>query len=310
MVEPVPSNAAEDEPERREADENAKSGGRHSRRRRKPKKQRSFWVELPILIVVAFVLAFVFQYFLARVYTIPSGSMETTLHGCTGCYGDKVLVDKIVYDFSDPTPGEVVVFKGPEPWTENDAPTERSDNAVVRFFQSIGSVVGLAPPDERDFVKRIIAVGGQTVQCCDANNRVIVDGKALDEPYIHWEELRPQQQARFDPVRVPEGMVWVMGDNRNDSMDSRYQGGGGERGAVPVDNIIGKARIIVLPPGRWGGVSDHNPQAAAQPAALGMSAPSWQQGVPIGFGLIAAWPTVAGGRRLGSLVRRAAERKS
>jgi signal peptidase I len=258
-------------------------------------KQRSFWVELPILIVIALVLAFVFQQFFARVYTIPSGSMETTLHGCTGCYGDKVLVDKITYDFTDPTPGDVVVFKGPEPWTENDAPAEQSGNSFVRFFQNVGSAFGLAPPDERDFVKRIVATGGQTVQCCDTRNRVLVDGKALDEPYIHWESGTPQVQHHFDPVRVPQGSVWVMGDNRNNSKDSRYQGGGGVRGAVPVDNIIGKARIIVLPPNRWGGVSDHDPQSAAQPAALG--APSWQQGVPLGFGAVAAWPTLALGRR-------------
>ncbi|GHF13661.1 signal peptidase I [Amycolatopsis deserti] len=305
----MPSSAAEDEPERPNPDENADAGANGKRRRRKPKKQRSFWVELPILIVVALALAFVFQQFLARVYTIPSGSMETTLHGCTGCYGDKVLVDKITYDFTDPEPGDVVVFKGPEPWVENEAATERSSNAVVRFFQNIGSVFGLAPPDERDFVKRIIATGGQTVECCDAQNRVVVDGKALDEPYIHWENPSDQQQDSFPPVKVPDGYVWVMGDNRNDSCDSRCQGGGGVRGAVPVDNIIGKARIIVLPPGRWGGVSDHNPQAAAQPAALGMSAPAWQEGVPLGFGVVAAWPAVWGGRRLGSKVREAVERK-
>ncbi|OXM65787.1 MULTISPECIES: signal peptidase I [Amycolatopsis] len=309
MVEPVPSSAAEDEPERPNPDENADSGANGKRRRRKPKKQRSFWVELPILIVVALALAFVFQQFLARVYTIPSGSMETTLHGCPGCYGDKVLVDKITYDFTDPEPGDVVVFKGPEPWVENEAATERSSNAVVRFFQNIGSVFGLAPPDERDFVKRIIATGGQTVECCDAQNRVVVDGKALDEPYIHWKNPDDQRQEPFDPVTVPDGYVWVMGDNRNDSCDSRCQGGGGVRGAVPVDNIIGKARIIVLPPGRWGGVSDHDPQAAAQPAALGMSAPAWQEGVPLGFGVVAAWPVVWGGRRLGSKVREAVERK-
>ncbi len=305
----MPSSAAEDEPERPNPDENADSGANGKRRRRKPKKQRSFWVELPILIVVALALAFVFQQFLARVYTIPSGSMETTLHGCPGCYGDKVLVDKITYDFTDPEPGDVVVFKGPEPWVENEAATERSSNAVVRFFQNIGSVFGLAPPDERDFVKRIIATGGQTVECCDAQNRVVVDGKALDEPYIHWKNPDDQRQEPFDPVTVPDGYVWVMGDNRNDSCDSRCQGGGGVRGAVPVDNIIGKARIIVLPPGRWGGVSDHNPQAAAQPAALGMSAPAWQEGVPLGFGVVAAWPVVWGGRRLGSKVREAVERK-
>ncbi|GAB3563722.1 signal peptidase I [Amycolatopsis endophytica] len=309
MVEPVPSSAAEDEPERPDPDESAEDGAKGKRRRRKPRKQRSFWVELPILIVVALVLAFVFQQFLARVYTIPSGSMETTLHGCTGCYGDKVLVDKITYDFTDPEPGDVVVFKGPEPWVENEVATQRSDNAVVRFFQNIGSVFGLAPPDERDFVKRIVATSGQTVQCCDAQNRVVVDGKALDEPYIHWENPEDDRQMSFDPVTVPDGYVWVMGDNRNDSCDSRCQGGGGVRGAVPVDNIIGKARIIVLPPGRWGGVSDHNPQADAQPVALSMSAPSWQEGVPLGFGFAAAWPVVWGGRRLGSKVREAVERK-
>ncbi|HVV13726.1 signal peptidase I [Amycolatopsis sp.] len=302
MVEPVPSSSAEDEPER-DPDE----GGKGKRRHRKQKKQRSFWVELPILIVVALVLAFVFQQFFARVYTIPSASMESTLHGCTGCYGDKVLVDKITYDFTDPSPGDVVVFKGPDPWLENEAPVQRSSNPVVRFFQDVGSVFGLAPPDERDFVKRIIATGGQTVQCCDARNRVVVDGKALNEPYIHWEDPNNQQQASFDPVKVPDGDVWVMGDNRNDSCDSRCQGGGGLRGVVPVDNIIGKARIIVLPPSRWGGVSDTNPQENAQPVALG--APGWQQSVPIGFGAVAAWPTVALSRRFGSGLGRAVKRK-
>jgi signal peptidase I len=311
VVEPVRFNAAEDEPDRPESGEPVESRSRSrssGRRRHKKRKQRSFWVELPILIVVALVLAFVFQQFFARVYTIPSGSMETTLHGCPDCYGDKVLVDKITYNFTDPTPGDVIVFKGPEPWTENDAPQQESGNGVVRFFQNIGSVFGLAPPDERDFVKRIIATGGQTVQCCDAQNRVVVDGKSLDEPYIHWEDGRSATQSRFDPVRIPEGSVWVMGDNRNDSCDSRCQGGGGVRGAVPVANIIGKARVIVLPPSRWGGVSDHNPQAAAQPVALG--APSWQQGVPLGFGLVAAWPTLALSRRLGSGLRKAAKRRS
>ncbi|GAA4662293.1 MULTISPECIES: signal peptidase I [Amycolatopsis] len=309
MVEPVPSSAAEDEPERAENGENAETRANRKRRNRKAKKQRSFWVELPILIVVALVLAFVFQQFFARVYTIPSASMESTLHGCTGCYGDKVLVDKITYDFTDPGPGDVVVFKGPAPWLENDVPTQRSDNPVVRFFQDIGSVFGLAPPDERDFVKRIIATGGQTVQCCDAQNRVVVDGKALNEPYIHWVDPDNPRQDEFPPVKVPQGDVWVMGDNRNDSCDSRCQGGGGLNGVVPVENIIGKARIIVLPPSRWGGVSDTNPQENAQPAALSLSAASWQQGVPLAVGAVGAWPAVALSRRVGAGVRRAVKRK-
>lgn len=304
MVEPVPSNAAEDEP-----DERHESGERGKRHPKKSGKQRSFWVELPILIVVALVLAFVFQQFLARVYTIPSGSMESTLHGCTGCYGDKVLVDKITYDFTDPSPGDVVVFKGPPAWLESEAPPDESGNPVVRFFQNVGSVFGLAPPDERDFVKRIIATGGQTVQCCDAQNRVIVNGKPLNEPYIHWENPARPVQDSFDPVTVPEGDVWVMGDNRNNSDDSRYQGGGGANGAVPLSDIIGKARFIVLPPSRWGGVSDTDPQATPAASAQGLSAPAWQEGAPLGFAALAAWPTVRLGRRLSSGLQRVVKRK-
>jgi signal peptidase I len=306
VVEPVPPSAPEDEPDRRRPDWNTQTGRNGKKRRHyKPKKQRSFWVELPILIVVALGLAFVFQHFFARVYTIPSGSMETTLHGCTGCYGDKVLVDKITFDFADPTPGDVVVFKGPETWVENDALPQQSGNGVVRVLQGIGSVFGLAPPDERDFVKRIIAVGGQTVQCCD-QNRVVVDGKPLNEPYIHWEDPSRPEQDTFDPVKVPQGDVWVMGDNRNNSCDSRCQGGGGLRGVVPVSDIIGKARIIVLPPSRWGGVSDTDPQTAKVASA---SAQRWQQGIPLGFGAVAAWPALALGRRLGGGVRGAVKRK-
>ncbi|PWV85557.1 signal peptidase I [Prauserella marina] len=309
MVEPVPSNAAEDEPDRPEEDDRrgrheaeSESGAEETqpRSKRKQKKPRSFWKELPILIVIALVLAFVIQQFLARVYMIPSGSMEETLHGCAGCTPDRILVDKITYDFSDPEPGDVVVFRGPQAWIENDAPVQESSNAVVRFFQSIGSVFGLAPPDERDFVKRIIATGGQTVECCDDENRVLVDGRPLDEPYIHWEGQPVQRD--FPAVKIPEGAVWVMGDNRNNSADSRIQGGGGLRGVVPVDNIIGKARLIVLPPSRWGVVSDHNPQEAANASAQGLSAPEWQQGVPLGAGLLAAWPTLALGRRIGTAV--------
>ncbi|MQA63317.1 MAG: signal peptidase I [Actinophytocola sp.] len=233
---------------------------RGAHRIRKPREHRSFWKELPILIVVALVLTFMIQQFVARVYMIPSGSMERTLHGCPGCTPDRVLVDKLVYRFTDPEPGDVVVFKGPGPWTENDVGPVEPSNVIAGLFQQVGSLVGLAPPNERDFVKRIIAVGGQTVKCCDKDNRVLVDGKPLDEPYIYWAPDREQKQREFDEVLVPDGTVWVMGDNRNNSSDSRVQGGGGSRGTVPVQNIIGKARVIVLPPGRWGGISDYNPQ--------------------------------------------------
>ena len=276
--------------------------GRH----RKPPRKQPLWRELLILFTVAIVLTILIQAFLGRVYSIPSGSMEQTLHGCTGCTGDRVLVDKLVYRFTDPSPGDVIVFKGPDPWTRNDVDVQRSSNVLVRGLQQLGALVGLAPPDERDFVKRVIAVGGQTVECCDAANRVMVDGKPLDEPYIYWEQGRPSTQAPFPKVRVPASTLWVMGDNRNDSCDSRCQGGGREvngglNGVVPVDDVIGKARYIVLPPSRWRGVGDHDPQQAANQQTL--SAPGWQQGLPAGVGFLAAWPVLWFGRRFGRVIR-------
>ena len=312
MVTPVHAPTPEDDPERTElipkvgdvADSGSPvtvpSGGtgekrpKRGRHRRPPKKQ-PLWRELLTLLAVALVLTFLIQHFLGRVYSIPSGSMEQTLHGCPGCTGDRVLVDKLVYAFRDPAPGDVIVFQGPDSWTENDIPAERSSNVIWRGLQQIGSLVGLAPPDERDFVKRVIAVGGQTVECCDEDSRVLVDGKPLDEPYVYWQGGTPDTQQRFEPVLVPEGTVWVMGDNRNDSCDSRCQGGGGIRGVVPLDKVIGKARFIVLPPSRWQGVGDHNPQQAS--AAQALSAPAWQLGLPAGVGLVAAWPALWIGRR-------------
>ncbi|WP_406642472.1 signal peptidase I [Amycolatopsis sp. WGS_07] len=307
MVEPVSRNADEDDPERPDEDQERSGGRRGSHRRGKPSKKRSFWKELPILIVIALVLTILIQAFLAKVYMIPSGSMESTLHGCPGCTGDRILVDRVTYDFTDPSPGDVIVFKGPPAWTENEIAPQESSNIVVRALRGLGSLVGFAPPDERDFVKRVIATGGQTVQCCDDRNRVMVDGKALDEPYIHWEDDNHRVQESFAPVKVPQGALWVMGDNRNNSADSRYQGGGGPNGAVPVDDVIGKARIIVLPPSRWGGITDHNPQENAQPVALG--APAWQQGLPLGIGFATAVPTLFVGRRLKAGLRKAAGRR-
>jgi signal peptidase I len=285
-----------EEPTRQEdADEAATDPEAEPKAKKPKKKPRSFWVELPILIGVALVLTILIQSFLARVFLIPSESMEHTLHGCAGCYGDRVLVDKLTYDFHDPRPGDVVVFKRPDTWNQSEFRASRSDNAVVRWLQDIGAMFGLASPNEDDVVKRVIATGGQTVRCCDEQGRVQVDGKSLDEPYVFWEAGVPNGNQTFDSLTVPDGMLWVLGDNRNNSCDSRCQGGGGLAGAVPVDNVIGKARFIVLPPSRWQGVGDHNPQVAA--AALGV-------GLPAGIGFAAAFPTLWVGRRMIRVVRR------
>ncbi len=265
MADPVPST----DPTHRDPGNADRSRPRHRHRRPRRRKKSSFWRELPILLVTALVLTFLIQTFLARVYVIPSASMEQTLQGCTGCTNDRVLVDKVSYRFGEPGPGDVVVFRGPDSWADS-VEFERSepDNVLLRGLQNAASMIGLAPPDERDFVKRVIAVGGQRVHCCDEQNRVMVadageegPGEPLTEPYVFLANGQPQES--FAPVTVPEGRLWVMGDNRNDSADSRRHIDDRLNGTIPIDNVIGKVRAVVLPPDRWRGIDGPNPQANA-----------------------------------------------
>jgi signal peptidase I len=202
---------------------------------------------LAALMVLALVPVFV-----ARIYVIPSGSMETTLHGCADCDNDRVLVDKLAYRFGPPAPGDIVVFTLPDTWTSSELRIPQAGvNPVVATVAQLGSLVGLHAADETTYIKRVIAVGGQTVTCCDERNRILVDGEAVDEPYIYFQpEAGAPQQKSFSPVRVPEGQVWVMGDSRNDSIDSRAEG----NGPVPLTDVIGKAQFIVYPFDRLGAI--------------------------------------------------------
>lgn len=240
--------------------------------------KRSALREFAMLTLIAVVLYYVMLTFVARPYLIPSESMEPTLHGCTGCVGDRILVDKITYRFTSPRPGDVVVFKGPPSWNLGYK-SIRSNNTALRWVQNALSFVGFVPPDENDLVKRVIAVGGQTVQC-RADTGLTVDGKPLHEPYLSPATMMadpsvyPCLGSEFGPVTVPPGRLWVMGDNRTHSADSRAHctsvpaeaikgilcTGDPMSGTVPVSNVIGKARFIVWPPSRWGGVDSVNPQ--------------------------------------------------
>jgi signal peptidase I len=203
-----------------------------------------------VLVVVALVVLALVPVFVARIYVIPSGSMETTLHGCPGCDNDRILVDKLAYRFDTPAPGDIVVFTLPDTWTSMELRIPHGGtNPVTEAVSQLGSLVGLHPADETEYVKRVIAVEGQTVACCDQRNRILVDGLALDEPYIHFQpQAGAAQQVEFGPVRVPEGHLWAMGDNRNNSIDSRAEG----NGPVPLTDVIGKARFIIYPFDRLG----------------------------------------------------------
>jgi signal peptidase I len=210
-----------------------------------------------VLVVVGLLLMALAPAFVARIYVIPTGSMERTLHGCPGCDNDRVLVDKFAYRFALPSRGDVVVFALPDSWTSAELQTQHdSANPVVNQLRQLGSLFGVKAADET-YIKRVIAVSGQTVACCDERNRILVEETPVDEPYLYFlPDAGPPQQAPFGPVRVPEGHLWVMGDSRNDSVDSRSPG----NGPIPVANLIGQARFILWPFDRLGGINDTTPQ--------------------------------------------------
>jgi signal peptidase I len=235
--------------------------------------------EVAWLAAIAVGLYYLMFTFVARPYLIPSESMEPTLHGCPGCVGDRIMVDKFTYRFfGSPHAGDVIVFKGPPSWNYGYK-SIRSPNPAKRWVQNALSKIGFVPPDENDLVKRVIAVGGQTVQC-RADTGLTVNGKPLKEPYLNSATMMadpsvyPCLGSEFGPVTVPQGRLWVMGDNRTHSADSRAHctsipadalkgilcTGDPTSGTVPVSNVIGKARFIVWPPSRWGGVGSVNPQ--------------------------------------------------
>ena len=224
---------------------------RGARSRRRRRRRGSFLRELPVLLIIAFGLAVLIKTFLVQAFFIPSGSMERTLHGCPGCSGDRVLVNKLTYRFSDPRPGDIVVFRGPESWAP-EAQFAEPTNPLQRVLRAVGSAVGVAPPGEKDFIKRVIAVGGQRVQCCDGQGRVTVDDKALNEPYVFISDPQAYRPTPFGPVTVPTGRLWVMGDHRDQSADSRAHIADADQGTIAIDDVVGKAFVIVWPPSRWG----------------------------------------------------------
>jgi len=217
------------------------SGGRHARPEPEAEAHHhgSFWKELPILLLVAFGLAFLVKTFLVQAFYIPSGSMEQTLQ-----VGDRVLVNKVVYKTREIERGDIVVFNGVDSFTPEVTIAEPTGllPTVVDWF---GRTFGFAPPDERDFVKRVIGVGGDHVTCCDAQGRVAVNGTPLDEQTYLFPGNKPSDNT-FD-VEVPEGKLWVMGDHRAASSDSRAHLGDPGGGFVPTDRVIGRAFAVIWP---------------------------------------------------------------
>ena len=210
--------------------------------------RRSGWLvflrEVGLVISIALVISFLVKTFLAQPFWIPSGSMNQTL-----IEGDRVVVSKLTPGPFDLNRGDVVVFEDPGGWLQTQTP-ERGPVATALEF------VGLYPAGDNHLIKRVIGMPGDRVVCCDRQQRLTVNGTPLTEPYVQPGDN--PSDLRFD-VRVPAGRVWVMGDHRSDSSDSRYHDDGtGRAGSVPIDKITGRAVVIVWPVGRMGWLSDYS----------------------------------------------------
>jgi signal peptidase I len=188
------------------------------------KRRGSFWRELPILLGVAILVAVLVRAFVLQTFYIPSPSMEHTLNVL-----DRVLVNKLVYDFRDPRRGEIIVFKAPEDWQSGT--------------------------EGEDFIKRIIGVGGDHVVCCDDQQRLTVNGHSLDEPFIYRDADGTQDPAADEPfdITVPAGRLWVMGDHRSasgDSLEHWEQSENLTEATIAEKSIIGRAFTVFWPVNR------------------------------------------------------------
>ena len=208
---------------------------------RRPRKKRSFWREFPILVVVALLLAVIIKTYAIQAFFIPSGSMENTLE-----INDRVLVNKLVYDVRGIHRGDIVVFNGDGSWDPGPLPANR--NFAEKFVDGFASMFGFGHPGDI-LIKRVIGLPGDDVACCDAQGRVTVNGVPLTEQSYLYPGDAPSE-IRFNIV-VPPGRLWVMGDHRLISDDSRDHLGDPGGGTVPENAVIGRAFVIIWPPSRW-----------------------------------------------------------
>jgi signal peptidase I len=263
------------------ADESPGTSGGSGKSGKKGKKQGSFWRELPVLIGVALVLALVIKAFVVQAFYIPSQSMENTLK-----IGDRVLVNKIVYHTRDIHRGDVVVFNGLDSW-DPEVNFKEPTNPVSKALRAVGSAFGVVP-GEKDYIKRVIGVPGDHVKCCDSRGRITVNGHSLDETsYLYTDPVTKQQNVPSDrpfDVTVGKGRLWVMGDHREVSADSRAHLGDPGGGTIPADRVIGRAFVVVWPVDRWKTLPI--PKTFEQPGLADAALPA----APLALGFAGALP--------------------
>jgi signal peptidase I len=206
------------------------------------KRRRSFWRELPILVVVAVVLALLIKSFVIQAFYIPSASMQNTL-----AIGDRVLINKIVYHTRSIDRGDIIVFDGTGSWDFDTPPA--SSNIFSKAVDELEGIVGVSH-DSSIYIKRVIGLPGDHVVCCNSAGQVTVNGVALSESSYLYPGNVPSAQ-KFN-ITVPAGRLWVMGDHRVVSYDSRGHLGDPGGGTIPESGVLGRAFVIIWPPSHWG----------------------------------------------------------
>ena len=267
-----PSTGTEQE-EPAEGDGDTEDGAKDGK---SAKRQRGFWHELPVLIVIALVLALLIKSFVVQAFWIPSGSMENTLE-----VNDRVLVNKVVYHTRSIHRGDIVVFDGSTSWDAGEP--QPSENLFSKAVDELEGVVGISD-DPYIYIKRVIGLPGDHVACCDSKGQVTVNGVALTESSYLYPGNSPSQSS-FN-ITVPDGDLWVMGDHRAVSYDSRGHMGDPGGGAIPVSSVIGRAFVIIWPASRWAFLNIpatfEQPKLNASSAAAGGSTPTRQTAIDNG----------------------------
>ncbi|MDX3182367.1 signal peptidase I [Streptomyces sp. ME02-7008A-1] len=235
-------------------------------RKVKRRRRRSAIKEIPLLVLVALLIALFLKTFLVQAFVIPSGSMEQTIR-----IGDRVLVDKLTPWFgSEPRRGDVVVFKDPGGWLQQEHTPTDDPPAGIKQVKELLTFIGLLPSeDEQDLIKRVVAVGGDTVKCCGADGRLTVNGVALDEPYLNPGDV--PSTLKFE-VKVPQGRIFVMGDHRSNSADSRFHLDKPGKGTVSEDEVVGRAVVIAWPFGHWRRLEEPGTYASVPDGSAGATA--------------------------------------
>jgi signal peptidase I len=225
-------------------------------RRRKSRGIKLFIRDIILIFLAAIIISVGIKTFLIRSFYIPSSSMESTLQ-----VQDRIIVNQLIPNLFDVERGDIVVFKDPGGWLNPVPQEERAP--LVEAVDWMLSAIGLSAPDSNDhLIKRVIGLPGDEVACCNAFGQLSVNGVPIDEPYLKLPEKVTKVSKDDFAVTVPENSLWVMGDNRYNSCDSRCNTSGPTKGFVPLDHVVGRAFMVSWPSQNWTWL-DNYPQTFA-----------------------------------------------